>query len=254
MGKSVVRRSSICPNLNSFWTDLLRLRNHGYWRREHSASSLASILKEVSAAFQTFPKTLFSFTSKSAKHSYPKISIPSLYLHASGSALELPTLVSMFLDVFKELEPCLQWLWKLPQVWPHTSHRVKLALSVLLGIGAMRKINNLLSQAALNNFTSDSYDWRKEIVLVTGGSGGLGDLLVRKLTKRCIKVISLDIMPPKTPLRQLTSSTLSSYDHIRLNALLQLQMHTSTRWRSHPPRALNRWHGRSDLSMVILQF
>ncbi|KAH8585598.1 hypothetical protein B0O99DRAFT_530415 [Bisporella sp. PMI_857] len=73
-------------------------------------------------------------------------------------------------------------------------------MSLLLGVGALRKVNNLLSQAALNNFTRDSYDWRREIVVVTGGSGGLGDLLVRKLAKRCIKVISLDIMPPKTPL------------------------------------------------------
>lgn len=108
----------------------------------------------------------------------------------------------MLAEVFKELEPCLAWVSKLPAVWPNTSPRVKLAFSLLLGIGALRKINSLLSQASLNNFHRDSYDWRKEVVLVTGGSGGLGDLLVRKLAKRSIKVISLDIMPPKAPLRQ----------------------------------------------------
>ncbi|KAK1633548.1 hypothetical protein BDP81DRAFT_326116 [Colletotrichum phormii] len=78
--------------------------------------------------------------------------------------------------------------------WP------RFVLSLLLGIAALRKSNSLLSQATLNNFTQDKYDWRRELVVVTGGSGGLGDMLVRKLAKNCIKVISLDVVPPRTPL------------------------------------------------------
>ncbi|KAK1676775.1 hypothetical protein BDP55DRAFT_100680 [Colletotrichum godetiae] len=78
--------------------------------------------------------------------------------------------------------------------WP------RFVLSLLLGIAALRKSNSLLSQATINNFTQDKYDWRRELVVVTGGSGGLGDKLVRKLAKNCIKVISLDVVPPRTPL------------------------------------------------------
>ncbi|GKT80576.1 short-chain dehydrogenase/reductase [Colletotrichum tofieldiae] len=70
----------------------------------------------------------------------------------------------------------------------------------MLGIAAIRRVNNLLSLATLNNFARDKYDWRRELVVVTGGSGGLGDRLVRKLAKNCVKVISLDIVPPKDPL------------------------------------------------------
>ncbi|KAJ3942107.1 uncharacterized protein N0V96_007598 [Colletotrichum fioriniae] len=78
--------------------------------------------------------------------------------------------------------------------WP------RFVLALLFGLAALRKTNSLLSEATLNNFTQDKYDWRRELVVVTGGSGGLGDKLVRKLAKNCIKVISLDVVPPRTPL------------------------------------------------------
>jgi hypothetical protein len=105
----------------------------------------------------------------------------------------------------------LDWYPDLSRAWmsktmPNASTDwVKSTLSVLLGLGILRKINKILSQASLNNYTRDSYDWHREIVVVTGGSGGLGDVLVRKLAKQGIKVISLDVMPPKTPLRVLYS-------------------------------------------------
>lgn len=80
---------------------------------------------------------------------------------------------------------------------------LKTILAIAVGMAALKEANNLLSKAVLNNLTRTSFNWRKEIVVVTGGSGGLGDLLVRKLAKRCIKVVSLDIVPPKVPLRKL---------------------------------------------------
>ncbi|TEA14197.1 Dehydrogenase RED2 [Colletotrichum sidae] len=80
-------------------------------------------------------------------------------------------------------------------------HRwAKYALSLVLGLTILKKANDLATTAVLNNFTSDRYDWRRELVLVAGGSGALGDRLVRKLAKNCIKVVSVDIVPPETPL------------------------------------------------------
>ncbi|KZL64164.1 short chain dehydrogenase [Colletotrichum incanum] len=78
--------------------------------------------------------------------------------------------------------------------WP------RFVLSLLFGIAAIRRVNSMVSVAALNNFTRDEYDWRRELVVVTGGSGGLGDRLIRKLAKNCVKVVSLDIVPPNDPL------------------------------------------------------
>lgn len=85
--------------------------------------------------------------------------------------------------------------------WINTPRSLKLALPTILAILSLRKANGLLSQAVLNNFISDKYLWSQEVVVVTGGSGGLGDLLVRRLAAKGIKVISLDVMPPRTSLR-----------------------------------------------------
>jgi hypothetical protein len=82
---------------------------------------------------------------------------------------------------------------------------IKSTLSVILGIGILRRVNKILCQASLNHYSCDLYDWRKEIVVVTGGTGGIGDVLVRKLAKHNVKVISLDIVPPNKPLRVLCS-------------------------------------------------
>ncbi|KAL5348109.1 hypothetical protein ACLOAV_006589 [Pseudogymnoascus australis] len=103
----------------------------------------------------------------------------------------------MAIKIPKSLQPLAI---KLVMGWINTPRSVKLALPTILAILSLRKANGLLSQAVLNNFSSDRYVWSQEVVLVTGGSGGLGDLLVRKLAGKGIKVISLDVMPPRTPL------------------------------------------------------
>ncbi|KAK1853422.1 short-chain dehydrogenase reductase [Colletotrichum chrysophilum] len=74
------------------------------------------------------------------------------------------------------------------------------ALAILLGWTAVKKASRALGNAALNNYSHDKYDWRRELVLITGGSGDMGDMLVRKLAKNCVKVVSIDIVPPRTPL------------------------------------------------------
>ncbi|TLD26980.1 hypothetical protein PspLS_04845 [Pyricularia sp. CBS 133598] len=69
--------------------------------------------------------------------------------------------------------------------------RVKL----LLYLGLFRSINNYLSRKSSNNWASDKYVWSKEIVVVTGGSAGIGAHIVQFLAERGIKVVVLDIQP-----------------------------------------------------------
>lgn len=58
------------------------------------------------------------------------------------------------------------------------------------------RLNKALSRRARNNAVSDRYDWSKEIVVITGGSSGIGDCLVKRLSERGIKVAILDVVPP----------------------------------------------------------
>lgn len=47
----------------------------------------------------------------------------------------------------------------------------------------------------MNNWRSDTYDWGREVVVVTGGSDGIGALVVQLLAERGIKVAVLDVQP-----------------------------------------------------------
>ncbi|KAH8814899.1 hypothetical protein F5884DRAFT_664822 [Xylogone sp. PMI_703] len=68
-------------------------------------------------------------------------------------------------------------------------------LKSLFYLGLVRWASNYLSRRALNNGVSDKYDWDKEIVVVTGGAGGIGGHIVKLLAKRNIKVVVLDVIP-----------------------------------------------------------
>src|SRR5271170_1130184 len=78
--------------------------------------------------------------------------------------------------------------------------RVKL----LFYFGLARWVNNYLSTGVLNNWTKDEYNWEKEIVIVTGGAGGIGGSVVKLLAEKKITVVVLDVIPMTFEARRLT--------------------------------------------------
>jgi all-trans-retinol dehydrogenase (NAD+) len=57
-------------------------------------------------------------------------------------------------------------------------------------------VNNYLSVKSRNNWTIDNaWDWKKELVVVTGGSGGIGAGVAQRLAAMGARVVVVDIIP-----------------------------------------------------------
>lgn len=56
-------------------------------------------------------------------------------------------------------------------------------------------MNNFLSNTSVNNWSTSNYDWNKEIVVITGGSDGLGKIVGKLLAEKGAKIAILDIQP-----------------------------------------------------------
>lgn len=85
---------------------------------------------------------------------------------------------------------------------PKTLANVVKALKVLLAVGVAGSVNGKLNQLALNAWRIKSekkkWNWNQEIAVVTGGCSGIGELVVKRLINRGLKVAVLDIqqLPP----------------------------------------------------------
>lgn len=74
------------------------------------------------------------------------------------------------------------------------------AILATLPLGVAYTVNNILDRRALGGLIlNGSWDWNKEIVLITGGSSGMGKLMAEEFAQRKIKVVVLDIHHPKDP-------------------------------------------------------
>ncbi|KFY86197.1 hypothetical protein V498_07582 [Pseudogymnoascus sp. VKM F-4517 (FW-2822)] len=71
-------------------------------------------------------------------------------------------------------------------------------LKALIGFSIIRGTNNKLSQYVINNWKRDAkFINGEEIVLITGGSSGLGALMAQDFAQRGVKVITMDVNPPQ---------------------------------------------------------
>lgn len=66
-------------------------------------------------------------------------------------------------------------------------------LKVLWGSTVLYHLNGLFSHVALNSWKSKKWEAEKEIVVVTGGSSGIGNLVARGFAERGCKVVILDL-------------------------------------------------------------
>ncbi|KAF7553685.1 hypothetical protein G7Z17_g3427 [Cylindrodendrum hubeiense] len=60
-------------------------------------------------------------------------------------------------------------------------------------------VNQTLNKNALNHGEKAVFDWSKEVVLVTGGSGGIGGETVQRLAAGGTTVVVLDLIPLTYP-------------------------------------------------------
>ncbi|GAT25285.1 short-chain dehydrogenase/reductase 2 [Aspergillus luchuensis] len=80
--------------------------------------------------------------------------------------------------------------------------RITATTSVLLWL------NDWLTSKSLNNWVTDhTWDWNKELVVVTGGSGGIGAGVAQRLAALGARVVVLDIIPLTYNLAVISMST-----------------------------------------------
>ncbi|KAK5043608.1 hypothetical protein LTR84_011368 [Exophiala bonariae] len=81
------------------------------------------------------------------------------------------------------------------------SHTIRKGLAVLIALRLLKSLSNLLSWYAMNNWSSvKPWNPKEELVVITGGSSGIGCQIVDDLVKLRVKVVILDIQAPKTEL------------------------------------------------------
>lgn len=85
-------------------------------------------------------------------------------------------------------------------------------IKTLFYLAIIRVANSWYSDKVRNNWVTDNYDWSKEIVLVTGGAGGIGGEMVKLFEEKGTTVVVLDIQP-----MSFTTCKLTTFHSHKLN-------------------------------------
>ncbi|KAF5536586.1 retinal short-chain dehydrogenase reductase [Fusarium napiforme] len=79
--------------------------------------------------------------------------------------------------------------------------KVQASAGILLAFKSLGYLNAWYTKRKVNNHVVDpSWDWSREIVVVTGGSNGIGAAIVSRFAEKGVKVLILDRIPPATKL------------------------------------------------------
>ena len=77
------------------------------------------------------------------------------------------------------------------------------SLGVLLALRLLKSFSNQLAWYSLNNYTRlGSWNPDRELVLITGGSSGIGEQIMRDIARYHVKVVIMDMQEPKSRLRR----------------------------------------------------
>lgn len=127
-------------------------------------------------------------------------------------------------------------------------------LKVLFTLGGLRLLNRLLNRWAHNHYAFSTgavpWVWDKELCVVTGGSGGLGQIVTRHLIKKGVRVAIFDIAPPPQELLN-CEYTKSIGDQANT---LQPAKCSSSRWTSQIQKVSKKQPMQSRRSMDLCQF
>jgi all-trans-retinol dehydrogenase (NAD+) len=114
-----------------------------------------------------------------------------------------------------------------PNLLPLSEEKGTLLLRVLRwGIGALfvREVNTFLSEWAENRwaFGPDevAWEWKNEVAVVTGGSGGIGALVVKQLVSHDLRVAVFDVQPLSSDFTESTPPLARPYGTAELANLL----------------------------------
>ncbi|OHW95626.1 short chain dehydrogenase [Colletotrichum incanum] len=96
----------------------------------------------------------------------------------------------------------ITWIWEPDTFGSRGLHvnlpQLRLAAWVLTAAGLALRLHEQLNRWTANNWTRDStWDWDKEIVLITGGSSGIGATMAQELIARNprTKIVVVDYVP-----------------------------------------------------------
>lgn len=116
----------------------------------------------------------------------------SFLRHVLSDRLTVAVILS--LSLLKAVSP------KLTDQTHYYSAGLKTLQSVLYTVACVRLIfalNKWFDYRSINNFVDDTtWDWPKELAVVTGGSSGIGAETVKGLVRHNVKTIILDVNPP----------------------------------------------------------
>ncbi|KAK9465168.1 putative oxidoreductase,short chain dehydrogenase [Lipomyces arxii] len=106
-----------------------------------------------------------------------------------------PLLTGATLFVLTKKQSCLAKVMSPSAIARITTNAIVKTVGVLFAIGLLRVFNHTMTRRAVNNKLKDEWKYGEEIIVITGGSGGIGESIALKMAPYSKAVIVLDLMP-----------------------------------------------------------